>query len=247
MNEESAFREAFARARDRRHLERIFRLLSKRLHPDAGGSSERFIALRRCYDEARAGFYDARTRPSTTSAAAPPSPQTESPKSALAFDPFEIARELGYGTNLEPRAMLYVALRRYHMVGLYRRKIRAQESLKRRNALILATLRHWARICDPYFSERFFSLPADAPRSIGTTEYQRLEHEAGERLWRGFGYFMEWQEMGRPNTAALARAMLEETVHLVAGYDLAKKGDLALAEWLLAEMDKGRCASLDAH
>ncbi|MCX7023981.1 MAG: hypothetical protein NT080_05105 [Spirochaetes bacterium] len=228
--DEDRIKYALSRARNELELSRIYRALSKRIHPDlAGGSGERFVSLNREYGTALAALK------SGGGASVRPSPPRDD------FDPYKVVREMGFPAVEDPRACIYLAINRYKNAGLYNRKVRSAPALRKRNAAILRTVLYWARIYDPAFVEIFLSWDRRRLEGLATTALHRAGSELRSRLDMAYSQFMEYQEFGRPMTAQLVRSNLDDALETIELYHLDRDGAKFFAQWLLAELDKPPC------
>ncbi len=226
-------RHALGHAKSEDDLVRLYRAISKRAHPDTGGSHESFVALAQEYDAAmaalRAGEVDAR-EPAEASANAAPAPD--------AFDPYAVIRDMGYAILTDPRGCLYVAIARYKTGGLYARKVRVSRALRSRNIAIIRTILYWARAYDPDFAEIFLAYDRRKVDGLSTTARHRAAWDLKRWLDSGYTHFMEYEEYGRPMTERLARGNLESVLETIEINHLDRDGDKAFAAWLLRELDK---------
>lgn len=233
-------------------LDHVFRLLSKRSHPDAtgGDSSEEFIALRRVYEAARgrltasAGGEAFQFFPSAEKTSAPsPASQgySDSRPGAGAvpriFDPYGPIRDAGYDENLPERACLIVVLRTFFNLGLHNYKIRSMKSLRRRNAELLRAVFYWARRYDADFAALFAEYSRHSFQSLSTTWEIKNFNYAKRLFLDGVTGFFDFQKSGRPGTAKVAADKLTWCSYTLRKVIRQEHPMAPLAEWFIAELE----------
>jgi len=235
MDAES-IRQELSAAADNTELDKIYRRLSKHTHPDlAGGSGEDFLVLQQEFEAAGRKLQAPMDSQQTaghvrTSSAYPGETGT--------FDPLALFADMGYATPANPRTALYLCLYRYHTANLGSHKIRSNQSLRKRNILILRTLLWWAREYDPLFHDMFLHYDQVQAEVLKPTAYLKAASDARKFLQEGFDSFMRYQEDGRLGMASIARNRLETAIDCIDVYKLSADGLGEFANWLLQELSK---------
>lgn len=200
-------------------LDRFYRLLSKRCHPDATGrgSGDDFIELRKVYEAAARLL---------TGAQAPQ------------FDPLQLVRESGYDGSLPPRGCLYIGLQAFFSSGMHNYRIRAMNGLKRRNSTILRTIFHWSSLYDADFTHLFSAYSRHTLQFLSTT-WEIKNYNYAKRLFLdGVRGFFNYQHSGRTGTAEVARDKFSWCVYTLRRVLKIEHPMGRLAEWFAAELDK---------
>ncbi len=221
-----------------RELDRFYRMLSKRCHPDATGSGtgEDFIELRKVYEQAVAKILvgvqevqgaPAASQPQTTPTARPPQ-----------FDPLQLVRESGYDHTMPPRGCLYIALRAFFTSGMHNYRIRAMHGLKRRNSTILRTIFHWSRLYDSDFTHLFSAYSRHTLQFLSTTWEIKNYNYAKQLFLDGVRGFFNYQHSGRKGTAEVARDKFSWCAYTLQRVIKIEHPMAPLAEWFAAELDK---------
>lgn len=203
-------------------LERFYRLLSKRCHPDATGSGtgDDFIELRKVYEEAAARLLVG---------AQPQNPQ---------FDPLQLVRESGYDRRLPPRGCLYIGLQAFFSSGMHNYRIRAMDGLKRRNSTILRTIFHWSRLYGDDFTHLFSAYSRHTLQFLSTTWEIKNFNYAKRLFLDGVRGFFNYQHNGRRGTAEVARDKFSWCAYTLRRVLKIEHPMAPLAEWFAAELDK---------
>jgi hypothetical protein len=236
-------------------LDHLYRLLSKRSHPDAtgGGSGEEFIALRRVYESARhrldsymfaEGVRSGDLRgefPSAGEKTADTSAErfvgASSGRAPLTFDPYGPIRDAGYNENLPARACLIVTLRSFFHMGLHNYKIRSMKGLQRRNAELLRAAVFWALRYDKEFASLFAEYSRTSLQSLSTTWEIKNFNYAKRLFLDGVTGFFDFQKSGRPGTAEVAAEKLTWCSYTLRKVIRREHPMAPLAEWFIAELE----------
>jgi len=231
----------------RQELDHLFRLLSKRSHPDAtGGSGEEFIRLRSIYERARLRLNDSGGAPAVPSAGAvhpsrKPSPShSPSPPAgneSRDFDPGKIIREAGFDDSLSSRGCLFLSLQAFFNLGMYNYRIRALPGLQRRNNDVLQTITYWARIYDPEVVEIFRAYSSRTYQSLSTTWEIKNFNYAKRLFLDGVTSFFNYQASARIGTAEVAKDKFSWCSYTLKKVIRNSHPMTPMAEWFLRELD----------
>ena len=260
-NTESSTRELIRRfvgggVRDEHELDHLFRVLSKRLHPDlAGGNGSRFIRLREMYEQAkrelRARTIAVRTGDFTEDPSSAASDLFQRvyrssfngshPRSAGAsqnFDPYFIVEEAGFGRDLDARGCLYLSLRRFYSLGLHNYRIRSMKGLKSRNAKVMRSIFHWSYIYDPAFPPIFAAYTRQHLQFLSTT-WEVKNYNYARRLYSdGISGFFNYQYSGRRGTAEVAADKLSLSERILLRCVEEDHPLVSLSKWFADELRK---------
>lgn len=212
-----------------RELDRFYRMLSKRCHPDATGhgTGEDFIKLRKVYEEAAARILVA-AGPQTGPAVRPPQ-----------FDPLQLVREAGYDHHMPPRGCLYISLQAFFSSGMHNYRIRAMHGLKRRNTGILRSIFHWSRLYDADFTHLFSAYSRHTLQFLSTTWEIKNYNYAKQLFLDGVRGFFNYQHSGRKGTAEVARDKFSWCAYTLQRVIKIEHPMAPLAEWFAGELDRG--------
>ena len=228
----------------RQELDHLFRLLSKRSHPDAtGGSGEEFIELRRVYERARTRLGD--TGPEFLNLKRQPLRRSDTAirtgsrqeAAAAVFDPSRIIREEGYDESLSSRGCLFLSLKVFFNLGLYNHRVRSLRGLQRRNADILRTIDYWARIYDPAVAAIFNDYSGRTFQSLSTTWEIKNFNYAKRLFLDGVAGFFNYQVSGRTGTAEVARDKFTWCSYTLRKVIRNSHPMTPMAEWFLRELE----------
>lgn len=232
----------------RQELDHLFRLLSKRSHPDAtGGDGNDFIELRRIYERARARLHDAgggkqvfaaTYSRNTGTAASPGPPPAAAPSAHTAFDPGRIIREAGYNDSLSSRGCLFLSLQAFFNLGMYNYRVRSTRGLQRRNAEVLRTISYWGEIYDPRFLTIFTAYSSRTLQSLSTTWEIKNFNYAKRLFLEGVTGFFNYQVSGRSGTAEIARDKFTWCSYTLKKVVKESHPMDPMAEWFLRELDQ---------
>jgi len=226
-------------------LDHLFRLLSKRSHPDtAGGSGDEFIQLRRIYESARSrmggNIPDMASVPRSQfrrTGSSFISPEVHTAERSSTFDPDRIIREAGYDETLSSRGCLFLSLRVFFNLGMYNYRIRSISGLQRRNAAVLDTILYWARIYNPGFADIFSAYCSLTVQSLSTTWEIKNFNYARRLFLDGVTGFFNYQVSGRTGTAEVAREKFTWCVYTLDKVIKDTHPMGPLAEWFTEELD----------
>ncbi len=250
---------------DRQELDHLFRLLSKRSHPDAtGGNGEDFIELRRIYEracarlgaaplndpspvEVRSSTVDEEVfssssqgpsgiRTSSSSWSSPPG-LSRGTGTKSGFDPSRIVREAGFDESLSSRGCLFLSLRAFFNLGMYNHRIRSLRGLQRRNAEILYTILYWGKIYSPRFVPVFTDYSSRTFQSLSTTWEIKNFNYAKRLFLDGVTGFFNYQVSGRTGTAEVARDKFTWCSYTLRKVIKDSHPMAPMAEWFLEELD----------
>ncbi len=224
-----------------RELDRFYRMLSKRCHPDATGrgSGDDFIELRKVYEEAAARIMVAAQNVQnvqSTPAAAQQGP--DAPARPLRFDPLQLVREAGYDHRMPPRGCLYISLQAFFSSGMHNYRIRAMHGLKRRNTGILRSIFHWSRLYDADFTHLFSAYSRHTLQFLSTTWEIKNYNYAKQLFLDGVRGFFNYQHSGRKGTAEVARDKFSWCAYTLQRVIKIEHPMAPLAEWFAGELDK---------
>lgn len=243
----------------RQELDHLFRLLSKRSHPDAtGGSGEDFIELRRVYERACARLgaapvngastvevqtrtagaevFSSRGQGQSSRPASPPN-TTAGAADDSGFDPSRIVREAGFDESLSSRGCLFLSLKVFFNLGLYNYRVRSLRGLQRRNADILRTIDSWARIYDPAVAEIFNDYSSRTLQSLSTTWEIKNFNYAKRLFLDGVTCFFNYQVSGRTGTAEVARDKFTWCSYTLRKVIRNSHPMTPMADWFLRELE----------
>jgi len=225
-------------------LDHLFRLLSKRSHPDAtgGNSSEEFIALRRVYETARirlTASLEGTSFQAVPEGEHPPATPTDLQRAGMtdSFDPYRPIREAGYDNNLSDRGCLIVVLRAFFNMGLHNYKIRSMKGLQRRNTELLRAVLYWARRYDAKFTSLFAEYSRRSFQSMSTTWEIKNFNYAKRLFLDGVTGFFDFQKSGRKGTAEIAADKLTWCAYTLQKVIRQEHPMSPLAEWFIAELE----------
>jgi hypothetical protein len=231
---------------DGRELDRIYRLLSKRLHPDTGGGDgSRFVRLHDMYERSKS---ELRKREIALHRDRPmgggqdfqfgPAGERAGGGTVEPFDPYFIVLESGFGRELEPRGCLYLSLNRFFSLGLQNYRVRSMKSLKKRNSRVMKSIFHWSYIYDPVFPPIFAAYARQHLQFLSTTQDVKNYNFARRLFSDGISVFFTYQQSGRKGTLELA----EDKFSLCERVLLRCVGEthplLALVRWFAVELEK---------
>ncbi len=232
-----------AEVSDGRELDRIYRLLSKRLHPDTGGGDgSRFVRLHEMYERSKSELRRReialrRSRP--MGAGEKVSGITGAAGSAEEiFDPYFIVLESGFGRELEPRACLYLSLHRFFSLGLQNYRVRSMKSLKKRNSLVMRSIFHWGYIYDPAFPPVFAAYTRQHLQFLSTTRDVKNYNFARRLFSDGTSVFFTFQQSGRKGTFELAGDKLTLCERVLLRCVGETHPLVALVRWFAGELEK---------
>jgi hypothetical protein len=226
-------------------LDRLFRALSKRTHPDlGGGDGETFIRLRQAYETAKLRLRSPADQnvngvPHGTAAAVRPGGTPGG--RPRPFDPHAIIAEAGYPEVRDPRGSLYIALRWFFSKGMQNYRIRSMKGLRKRNRLIVRTIFHWARSYHPGFVPIFAAYHRNRYQYLSTTWEIKNYHYAKRLFQDGVSGFFNYQFSGRKGTIEVARDKLDLSARILSRCVGTEHPLRQLCSWFVGEASKPPC------
>lgn len=234
-------------------LDHLFRLLSKRSHPDAtGGSGDEFIALRRIYEQARLNLARSATesglqrtgqtaRPFAQEAAVPgglgSTPSAGARTADTRFDPYTVVLEAGFDRSLSARGCLFLSLRSFFDRGLHNYRIRSMKGFKKRNSDLMRSILYWSRNYDPEFGRIFSSYSRHGLQSLSTTWEIKNFNYAKRLFLDGVHSFFAYQRTGRTGTAEVAREKMAWCSYTLQKVIKHSHPMAPLSEWFIEELE----------
>ncbi len=205
-------------------LERIYRTLIKRTHPDRLGDDGRlFLYFREEFERYREQWSVLRRRETLRSQ----------------FDPRAFLVELGLSSDLAPRPALYAALYRFQSLGLAVWRVRSRATLRKRNAAVIRSVLYWAYEYDAAFVSIFQGFLMHQGNFTLTERHAMVYSPVRRVVLRGLDGVIRYQDRAHPATAEIARDRINYALAISAGRgrDAPFAALHAFGRWLLHELD----------
>lgn len=205
-------------------LERIYRTLIKRTHPDRLGDDGRlFLYFRDEFDRYREQWSALKSRETLRNQ----------------FDPRALLVDLGLSPALASRPALYAALYRFQSLGLASWRVRSRSTLRKRNAAVIRAVLYWAYEYDATFVSVFQDFLMHQG-SFTLTEPHAMPYSPVRRtVLRGLEGVIRYQDRAHRATAEIARDRIAYALDISAGRgrEAPFAALHALGRWLLGELE----------
>ncbi len=171
-------------------INRLYRALVKRTHPDVpGGDEEAFRFLTEAFTELRSRV----------------SIHRHKERLFAGLDPHQISEEMGWGRNENPRSNLFICLERFFSLGLHRQRVRSRETVRKRADLVIRSVLYWSYEHDRTFVDLFSSFLRQQGNFAITDRLAKRYFLVRRIALRGVVWFLRYQESGRAGAARIAR------------------------------------------
>jgi curved DNA-binding protein CbpA len=209
---------------DERTINRIYRKLVKRVHPDRiRDDGTTFLYLQEAFDRFVHDWSRLRREREIASG----------------IDPHRIFRELGITGSPEPRAALFISIYRFRALGLTSRRVRVNPSMRRINDETRKTLMYWAIRYD----DRIVSI---LERFLHGWNFSIAERHATlffmirRTVLNALDSFLRYEDSGRPASRSIAEDRLRYARMLASSWKShpAFASLIETIDWLLQELEK---------
>jgi hypothetical protein len=209
---------------DLRHVERLYRDLVKRTHPDRShDDGELFRYVREQFARYREDWKAERRRELVT----------------RGFDSHAVLRDLGLSEMLGPRPALLAALYRFRALGLASWKVRSRPSLRRRNTLVIKAVVAWGYRYDTEFVRVFQEFLLRRGEFSPTDSTGPLYFLVRRMILKGLDGLIRYQDGQYRATADIARDTIHYALRISCRYR--RNPSFAavheFAEWVLRELE----------